>query len=468
MTLTHPLVINLWRHQIPKYFTISCHLNHSLTTLDPFRNASNGYGYTSQDWVKAISTHITNCTNIQQLNEIYAHVIRVHMLERQRAPFYWNTIIRAYTRLSSPSKALYVSIAMSRAGVHPDTYTLPVILQSVSQKNEISIVRQFHSVATKHGLNTNKFCESGFISLYSKAGDFNNARKLFDESPERNLGSWNAVIGGLSQSGRARETVDMFLELKRSGLAPDDVTMVSITSACGSLGDFNLALQLHKCVLQAKTFEKSDLLMLNSLIDMYGKCGRMDLAHIIFSRMQERNVCSWTSMIVGYATHGHVNEALECFRAMRETRVRPNGVTFVGILSACVHGGVVEEGRYYFNMMKDEYGIKPMLEHYGCMVDLFSRCGLLDEAREMVEAMPMEGNVVIWGSLMGGCEKYGNVKMGEFVGKKLMELEPWNDGVYVVMSNIYASNGLWEDVGKMRKFMKERRLAKVPGYSLGV
>lgn len=357
---------------------------------------------------------------------------------------------------------------MSRAGVDPDTYTLPVILTSISQINEISIVRQFHTVAMKHGLNTNLYCESGFISLYSKAGEFHNARKLFDESPEKNLGSWNAVICGLSQSGRAREAVDMFLELKRSGLAPTDITMVSIISACGSLGDFGLALQLHKCVFQAKTLEKSDLLMSNSLIDMYGKCGRIDLAHIIFSRMPERNVCSWTSLIVGYATHGHVNEALECFRAMREENISiPSDVTFVGVLSACVHGGFVEEGRYYFNMMKNEYGIKPALVHYGCMVDLFSRCGLLDEAWEMVEGMPMEGNVVIWGSLMGGCEKYGNVKMGEFVAKKLSELEPWNDGVYVVMSNIYASNGLWEDVGRMRRIMKERKLKKVPGYSLG-
>ncbi|KAL4572261.1 hypothetical protein LXL04_019031 [Taraxacum kok-saghyz] len=467
MTWIRPLFVNLFRNQYPKHFTISCHLNHSISKLDPLINESNDY--TSQDWAKTISTRITNCTNIQQLNEIYAHVIRIHMLQLYSAPFYWNTIIRAYTRFSSPSKALYVSIAMSRAGVYPDTYTLPVILTSISQKNDISIITQFHTVAKKHGLDTNLFCESGFIRLYSKAGEFNNARKLFDESPERNLGSWNAIIGGLSKSGRAREAVNMFLELKRSGLAPDDVTMVSVTSACGSLGDLGLSLQLHKCVLQAKTLEKSDLLMLNSLIDMYGKCGRMDLANIIFSRMKEKNVSSYTSLIVGYATHGPINKALDCFNTMRsEQKTSPNGVTFVGVLTACVHGGFVEKGRDYFKMMKDEYGIEPWLEHYGCMVDLFSRSGLLEEAREMVEVMPMEGNVVIWGSLMGGCEKYGDVKMGEWVGEKLLELEPWNDGVYVVMSNIYASNGLWEDVGKMRKIMKERRLAKVPGYSLGV
>ncbi|KVI11568.1 pentatricopeptide repeat-containing protein At1g77170, mitochondrial [Cynara cardunculus var. scolymus] len=416
---------------------------------------------------KTLSTQITNCTNIQQLNQIYAHVIRIHMLDLYTEPFYWNTIIRAYTRLSSPSKALYVTIAMTRAGVYPDTYTLPVVLKAVSQENKISIVRQLHTVAMKHGLETNLFCESGLISLYAKAGEFDDALKLFDESPERNLGSWNAVIGGLSQGGCAREAVDMFFELKRSGLEPDNLTMVSLTSACGTLGNLGLALQLHKCVFQAKTLNKSDILMSNSLVDMYGKCGRMDLAYRVFSRMRERNISSWTSLIVGYAIHGHVNDALQSFHQMQEASVRPNGVTFVGVLSACVHGGLVHEGKRYFNMMKNEYRIEPWLQHYGCMVDLLSRCGLLEEAREMVEAMPMEGNVVIWGSLMGGCEKYGNVKMGEWVGKHLQEMEPWNDGVYVVMSNIYASNGLWEDVGRMRRIMKERRLAKIPGYSLG-
>ncbi|KAI3801980.1 hypothetical protein L1987_30100 [Smallanthus sonchifolius] len=461
MTSIHPL-FNISRHQIPKYFTISFHSNHSLSSNQATLNPQNHANH-SQDWAKTISTQITN---IHQLNQIYAHVIRTQMLYIHNAPFYWNTIIRAYTRFSSPSNALYVSIAMSRAGVHPDTYTLPVVLQAVSQKPDISIVKQLHTVAIKHGLVTNLFSESGFINLYAKVGEFDDAYKVFDESPERSLGSWNAVIGGLSRSGRARDAVDVFLDLKRNGLEPDDVTMVSVISSCGSLGDLGLALQLHKCVFQAKRLGKSDVLMSNSLVDMYGKCGRMDLAYQVFVRMCERNVSSWTSMIVGYATHGHVRDALECFRGMREARVAPNGVTFVGVLSACVHGGLVEEGKWYFNMMKGEYKIEPWLQHYGCMVDLFGRCGLIEEAREVVREMPMEANVVIWGCLMGACEKYGDVKIGEWVAKHLQQLEPWNDGVYVVMSNIYASNGLWEDVGRMRKIMKERKLEKIPGYSL--
>lgn len=274
---------------------------------------------------------------------------------------------------------------------------------------------------------------------------------------------------GLAQGGQARETISVFLEMKELGFVPDDVSMVSVTSACGALGDLKLAFQLHKCVYQAaKSGEgKSDILMLNSVIDMYGKCGRMDLAHRVFSRMQQmRNVSSWTSMIVGYGSNGLVRQALDCFSEMIRSGVVPNHVTFVGVLTACVHGGLVQEGKHYFDMMKRVYGVVPNLQHYGCLVDLLGRAGLFREAREVIETMPVKPNSVIFGCLMGACEKFGNVGVAEWVAEHLVELEPWNDGVYVVLSNIYATKGLWGEVERMRVVMKNRKLAKVPGYSL--
>lgn len=388
------------------------------------------------------------------------------MLHSYSAAFHWNNIIRLYTRLEAPKKALDIYIFMSRAGVLPDCYTLPIVLKASCQLFALEIGRQLHSLAVRLGLESNEFCESGFISLYSKAGDFEKARKVFDENPERKLGSWNAIIAGLSQDGRAKEAIDMFIGLKKCGFEPDDVTIVSVTSACGSLGDLELALQVHKYVFQVKSKQKSDTLMLNSLIDMYGKCGRMDLAYKVFWEIDQPNVSSWTSMIVGYAANGLANEALDCFHYMRESGIRPNHVTFVGVLSACVHGGKVQEGKHFFEMMKNVYQIEPRFAHYGCMVDLLGRAGLLEEARAMVEGMPMKANVVIWGCLMGACEKFGNVKMGEWVAKHLQELEPWSDGAYVVLSNIYASRGLWQEVERIRAVMKHRNLAKIPAYSL--
>ncbi|XP_052198943.1 pentatricopeptide repeat-containing protein At1g77170, mitochondrial [Diospyros lotus] len=460
--------------RIPEPKLILHNLGHSLATdyaiLDPHLNSQTLSKTAcvdfSQEAAKILATQLANCSTLSELNQIYARMIRTHMLELHSASFYWNNIMRSYTKLEAASMALHVYVAMTRDGIMPDSYTLPIVLKAACRIFDTQLGRQLHCLAIRIGLETNEFCESGIISLYCKVGEFENAYKMFDENCNRKLGSWNAITGGLSQAGRAKEAISMFLELRKSGFKPDDVTIVTVTSACGSLGDLDLAYQLHKCAFQARSLEKSDLLMLNSLIDMYGKCGRMDLAYRVFSRIEQRNVSSWTSMIVGYAMHGHVNEALECFHYMREAGVRPNNVTFVGVLSACVHGGKVQEGKYYFNLMKKEYGIMPHLQHYGCMADLLGRAGLLEEAIEMVEDMPMEPNVIIWGSLMGACEKYGNIKIGEWVCKHLEELEPWNDGAYVVLSNIYASNGLWVEVERMRGIMKEKRLAKVAAYSL--
>ncbi|KAB1214080.1 hypothetical protein CJ030_MR5G017343 [Morella rubra] len=472
----HHLLLRLPKSQTPEYLTIFSHLTRSLSiaSSSPFDTQFNaqstrnlGPQVSTQDLAKIIPPQLSNCSSLLELNQIYAHILRSQLLESFPATFHWNNIIRSYTRLDAPGKALCVYVAMSRAGVLADSYTLPIVLKAVCQCFAIEIGRQLHSLAIRLGLDSNEFCESGFINLYSKAGEFKNAREVFAQNLDRKLGSWNALIGGLSQGGRAKEAIGTFMELRKCGFLPDDVTMVSVTSACGSLGDLDLALQLHKCAFQAKPIEKPDILMMNSLIDMYGKCGRMDLADKVFSRMDVRNVSSWTSMIFGYAMHGHVQEALECFGRMREAGERPNHVTFVAILTACVHGGKVQEGKYYFHMMKNSYGIAPQLQHYGCIVDLLGRAGLFEEARETIEGMPMKANSIIWGCLMGACEKYGNVRIGEWVAKHLQELEPWNEGAYVVLSNIYASRGLWKEVERVREVMKQSRLAKVPGYSLG-
>uniref|UniRef100_A0A0A0KRB8 Pentatricopeptide repeat-containing protein n=2 Tax=Cucumis sativus TaxID=3659 RepID=A0A0A0KRB8_CUCSA len=422
--------------------------------------------YNNMDHARIVATLLMNCTNVLELYQIHAHVLRTNMLENHPSSFYWNIIIRSYTRLEVPRIALFVYIDMLRAGILPDCYTLPIVFKALSLAYAFDLGLQLHSVAIRLGFEFDQYSESGLISLYSKIGDLECACKVFEQNHNRKLGSWNAIIAGLSQGGRAKEAVNMFIKLRQSGLEPDDFTIVSVTSACGSLGNLELSLQMHKFVFQVKVTGKSNILMLNSLIDMYGKCGRMDLAMKVFSNMGHRNVSSWTSLIVGYAMHGQVKQALENFQFMREAGVPPNQVTFVGVLSACVHGGMINEGKHYFDMMKNVYGFKPQLPHYGCMVDLLSKAGLLEEARRMIEEMPMKANSIIWGCLIGGCEKHGNVEIGEWAGKHLQELEPWNDGVYVVLSNIYATNGMWKEAQKMRDVMKQRQLAKVPGYSL--
>nr|AYM00480.1 pentatricopeptide repeat protein [Salvia miltiorrhiza] len=442
--------------------------NRNVASVSAFDDISNVH--TSHQQIlsnpKELAILVSTCSNLKQLRQVFAQIIQTRFLELYPASFHYNNISRTYIRLQSPREASRVYIAMRRAGISPDEFTLPIVLKAASRNLDVVLAGQVHGFAVKYGMENDMYCVSGLISSYSKGGRFEMAQKVFLCSPVRKLGHWNAIIAGLSQGGRGKEALHMFVEMMESGICPDDMTMVCVTSACGSLSDLNLALQLHKFAFQVNRLEKPDVLTMNSVIDMYGKCGRMDLAYKVFCDMEEKNVSSWTSMIVGYAAHGHVDDALRCFSCMIEAGITPNHVTFVGVLTACVHGGMVQEGKYYFNMMKNSYGIEPMLPHYGCMIDLLGRAGMLDEANLMVKGMPMKPNAVIWGCLMGACEKYGNVKLGEWVAKHLIELEPGNSGVYVVLSNIYANSGMWKELERVRKILRERKLAINPSYSL--
>ncbi|XP_042455700.1 pentatricopeptide repeat-containing protein At1g77170, mitochondrial-like [Zingiber officinale] len=409
-----------------------------------------------------VATRLEACADHRDLARTHAHVLRFHLL---RASFHWNALIRCYLRLGRPRASLSLYAQMCRSGATRDRYTLPLAVKAAALLFAFASGVQLHCTAFKLGLACHEFTESGLISLYAKAGLFGSAAKVFDQSAHRKLGSWNAIISGLTQGGRLREAMNAFVELRRSGLVPDDVTMVSLASACGGLGDIDLAEQVHKCLLQAGRSGRLEVTLSNSLIDMYAKCGRTDLARKVFVRMSRRDVSSWTSMIMSLAVQGEESTALDLFQEMQLDGVRPNKVTFVAVLSACAHGGLVDEGMNYLEAMTKEFNLVPTVAHYGCIVDMLGKLGQLEQARTVVETMPMEANSVVWGSLLGACEKHANVEVGEWAAKNLLDLEPWNDGVYVVLSNIYAEAKNWREVERIRKLMKDRRVAKAPGYS---
>ncbi|KAL6615977.1 hypothetical protein ACP70R_038247 [Stipagrostis hirtigluma subsp. patula] len=413
------------------------------------------------------AAQLESCADARHPPRLHARLLRGGLL---LLPFHWNALARAYLRLGSPRAALRVAVCMIAHGGDPDRYTFPLALKAASQAEPpgSSLLLQLHAAAAKRGLARHAFTESALISGYAKAGDLGAARRVFDENPHRGLGSWNAVIGGFSQAGESKEVLALFHELRRGGMVPDDLTMVSVASACCALGDIGLSEQLHKCMLQCGRSGRLDVTLSNALVDMYAKCGRTDLAREVFERMPVRDVSSWTTMITGLATHGEEEEALHMFDDMRREGVPPNRVTMLAVLSACTHGGLVDEGLGLLKQMEDgEIKVVPMVEHYGCVVDMLGRVGRLDEARALVEQrMPMEANVVIWGTLLGACEKHGNVCTGEWAAERLAEAEPWNDGVYVVLSNIYAAAGMWGEVERVRKIMLERKVMKSPGCSL--
>ncbi|KAF8410965.1 hypothetical protein HHK36_003503 [Tetracentron sinense] len=336
---------------------------------------------------------------------------------------------------------------------------------------------------------------NSMITCYCKLGDINSARLIFDRNPVKDVVSWNAMIDGYCKSdqlmaaeelffrmGSAKNSITWntmisgyvqykefskaiaaFQQMQVENVRPTEVTMVSLLSACAHLGALDMGKWVH-AYIRRRNF-KIDVVLGNSLIDMYNKCGSIETALDVFHRLSVKNVFCWNSVIVGLAMHGYGKEAIDAFVEMEKEKVRPDGVTFVGLLCGCSHSGLVFEGRGYFTQMPGVYGVVPGIEHYGCMVDLLGRAGLLEEALELIRSMPMMPNSVVWGSLLRACQIHKDTKLSEKVTENLLELDPHDGGNYVFLSNIYASVDRWDDVQICRRLMIERGLRKTPGCS---
>lgn len=340
-----------------------------------------------------------------------------------------------------------------------DSHLQSALVAMYASCGSMDLARQFYNKISPKSL----VASTAMVSGYSKLGQIDDARLMFNQMVEKDLICWSAMISGYAESDLPQEALRLFNEMQVLGLRPDQVTMLSVISACAHLGALDQANWIH--IYVDKNRFGGVLPVNNALIDMYAKCGSLERARGVFERMPRKNVISWTSMISAFAMHGDASNALSFFNRMKDENIEPNGVTFVGVLYACSHAGLVEEGKKLFASMINEYKLAPKHEHYGCMVDLFGRANLLREALEVVEAMPMAPNVVIWGSLMAACRVHGENELGEFSAKQLLELDPEHDGALVVLSNIYAKERRWDDVGKVRNLMKNSGIFKERGNS---
>lgn len=309
------------------------------------------------------------------------------------------------------------------------------------------------------------FVGSSLLDMYAKAGRIHEARGVFECLPERDVVSCTAIISGYAQLGFDEEALELFRQLLREGMVPNYVTYASLLTALSGLAALDLGRQVHSHVLRFKV--PSYVVLQNSFIDMYSKCGKLAYSRRVFDSMTERTVISWNAMIVGYSKHGMGREVIELFYLMKEeNKVKPDSVTFLATLSGCSHGGMEDKGlEIFYEMTEDKDGIKPEMVHYGCVVDLLGRSGRVEEAFKFINKMSFEPTAAIWGSLLGGCRVHSNVDIGEFAGLRLLEIEPENAGNYVILSNLYASAGRWEEVGTIRELMKEKVVIKEPGRS---
>ncbi|KAI8531725.1 hypothetical protein RHMOL_Rhmol11G0157900 [Rhododendron molle] len=370
------------------------------------------------------------------------------------------SVISACTHLSAIKTGELIHGLALKIGIGCYINLQNVLIHMYSTCGDIMAAEQLFNV----GYHLDQISWNSMISGYLKCGSVENARALFDSMPERDIVSWSAMISGYAQQDQFSETLALFQQMQLEEIRPDETTLVSVLSACTHLAAFDQGRWVHAYI------RKSDLninaILGTTLIDMYMKFGCVESALEVFTGMEEKGVSSWNALILGLAMNGLVVRSLEMFSEMKKRGAVPNEITFVAVLGACRHMGLVDEGRHHFELMTKKHKIEPNVKHYGCMVDLFGRAGLLKEAEKLIESMPMPPDTATWGALLGACKKHGDSEMGERVGRRLVELQPNHDGFHVLLSNIYASKGNWNEVLEVRETMMKQSVVKTPGCSM--
>ncbi|OVA10360.1 Pentatricopeptide repeat [Macleaya cordata] len=376
----------------------------------------------------------------------------------------WNAIIAAYVQSGRFEEALVFFQEMLKAKAEPSESTMISVLSACAHSGSLDLGNWVMSWVEDRGLESNLRLVNALINMYSKCGDLEKAQLLFDGIRKKDCISWNVMIGGYTHMGHYREALDLFQQMQQSNEEPNEVTFLSILPACTYLGALEIGIWVH-AYLDRNFSNSSNTSLYTSLIDMYAKCGNIESAKQVFDSINPKSLASWNAIISGLAMHGHFDSSLVFFSKMIDEGMEPNDITFIAVLSACSHGGLVELGHQYFNSMVEDYKISPKLQHYGCMIDLLGRAGLFAEAEALIKNMEMKPDAAIWSSLLGACKVHGNVELAEVVSNHLFELEPENPGGYVLLSNVYAAAGKWDDVARIRTKINDRGMKKVPGCS---
>lgn len=376
----------------------------------------------------------------------------------------WNSMIAAYVEGGNPEEAMRIFQKMLDQGVEPTNVTIMEALHACADLGDLERGIFVHKLLDQLKLGTDVSMTNSLISMYSKCKKVDRAADIFSKLQGKTLVSWNAMILGYAQNGRVNEALNYFCKMRSKNIKPDSFTMVSVIPALAELSVIRHAKWIHALVIRS-CFEKNVFVM-TALIDMYAKCGAVDTARILFDMMNERHVTTWNVMIDGYGTHGLGKAAVELFNKMLEGPTKPNDITFLCAISACSHSGLVEEGIHYFTSMKKDYGIEPVMDHYGAMVDLLGRAGRLNEAWDFIQKMPIEPGITVFGAMLGACKIHKNVELGEKAANRLFELDPDEGGYHVLLANIYAAASMWDKLAKVRTIMEKKGLQKTPGCSL--
>ncbi|ONI14774.1 hypothetical protein PRUPE_3G007300, partial [Prunus persica] len=402
----------------------------------------------------------------------------------------WNTMLTGLQKAKNPHGVNRCFLQMRRDGFRPSEYTISTVLNAFLGTAFNVSVSQIHALVVRLALSSSDVSSSNaLVSSYMELGctleaqrvfdvmlernivswtslvsgyinnkRINKARSVFDKMREKNVVSWTVMISGYVKNQKFMDALDLFLLMLKSGALPNHFTFSSVLDACAGCSSLILGQQVHSSIL--KLGRPDDVIMSTSLVDMYAKCGDIEAAFCVFGSMPRKNLVTWNSIIGGSARHGLATRALDKFERMIKCGVRPDEVTFVNVLSACGHGGMVEKGENLFNSMKAKFGIEPNVEHYACMVDLYGKAGNLEEAEKLIHGMPFQPDVVIWVAFLGACVLHSSLQLGEFAAKEIEKLRNDHPAIYSTLSKIHGERGAWDSVLEFRKIMKEKHIQR--------
>ncbi|RDX63335.1 Pentatricopeptide repeat-containing protein, chloroplastic, partial [Mucuna pruriens] len=464
------------------------------------------------------------CTNMRDFQKIHGHIIKTGLAHDPIAAsrvltfcassagdinyaylvfttipnpnlYSWNTIIRGFSGSSTPQLAISLFVDMLYSAVQPQQLTYPSVFKAYAQLGAGHDGAQLHGRVVKLGLERDQFIRNTIIYMYAnsgllseatrvfddelmeldvvacnsmimglaKRGEVDKSRRLFDSMPTRTAVTWNSMISGYVRNRKLMEALELFHKMQEERVEPSAFTMVSLLSACAHLGALQHGEWVHDYI-KRNHFELN-VIVLTAIIDMYCKCGSIEKAIEEFEGAPTRGLPCWNSLIIGLAMNGYEREAFEYFSKLESSNLKPDGVSFIGVLTACKHLGAIEKARDYFALMMNKYEIEPSIKHYTCMVEVLGHAALLEEAEELIKGMTLKPDAIIWGSLLSSCRKHGNVEIAKRAAQRVCELNPSDASGYVLMANVQAASNQFEEAIEHRILMKERLAQKEPGCS---
>ncbi|KAK2995776.1 hypothetical protein RJ640_010752 [Escallonia rubra] len=463
--------------------------NHHTATSTPHLNHLHHFEQTYRN-ISATLLSLTRSRSLPKGLQLHAHIVKtgfqtvplvthhlINFYSKTRLPLHsrkifeeapvkssttWSSVISSFAQNDHPLLALDYFRDMLRFGARPDDHIFPSATKACGNICSADVGGSVHCLALKTGYDVDVFVGSSVVDMYAKCGLIGDARKVFDEMPERNVVSWGGMICGYALLGEDEEALKLFKRALMEGLDVNDFTFSSVVRICGNSTFLELGKQIHGLCLKM-SYDLSSFVG-SSLVSLYSKCGTIRGAYQVFDEVPVRNLGMWNAMLIACAQHAHTYRAFGLFKEMQSVGMKPNFITFLCLLYACSHAGLVEEGKYYFELMK-EYGIEAGHQHYASMVDLLGRAGKLQEAVSIIKDMPIQPTESVWGALLTGCRIHRDTELAVYAADRVFELGPVSPGLHVLLSNAYAAAGRYEEAAKARKMLRDKGMRKETGLS---